>query len=93
MSALGIEPAEGYVAIEFLDGEDADPADHARPAPVSNDENEALMAMCVGVGKKVTTCKRGDTVLVRPYARNGIRVGDNIVLVEAYCVVGRLTAD
>lgn len=91
MTALGIEPAEGYVALEFLDGEDR--GDHSRPAPVSSDENEAIMAMCVGAGKKVSVCKRGDTVLVRPYARHGIRVGENVVLVEAYCVVGRVTAD
>lgn len=93
MTALGIEPAEGYVAIEFLDGEEKSGQSNASATPHAQDENEALMAMCVGVGKKVTTCKRGDTVLVRPFARHGVRVGENVVIVESYAVLGRVTAD
>ena len=85
MTEFGIEPSEGCVAIEFLEQETAS---HARPAPVATDESDALLATCVGVGRGVDACKRGDTVKVRPYARNGVKLGSNVVMVEAYCVLG-----
>lgn len=86
MTAFGIEPAEGYVALEFLEPEIQT---HERAKPVSSDESDAILALCVGVGSQVTVCQRGDTVKVRPYSRQGIKVGDNVVLVEAYCVIGK----
>jgi hypothetical protein len=89
MSSLVIEPAEGMVALEFLDEEKQEEERSGYDAPPSSDDyNEAVFAICVGVGKKVTSCKRGDTVLVRAYAREGVHVSDDVVLVEAYCVLG-----
>jgi hypothetical protein len=92
MSPLVIDPAEGYVALEFLEDEaqEAERADY--DAPNSDDYSEAVFAVCVGVGKKVTVCKRGDTVIVREYARQGVHISDDVVLVEAYCVLGIVSA-
>jgi hypothetical protein len=87
MTAFGLEPGEGYVALEFLDPE---PTSHARPKPVDNDDIDAIPALCVGIGRDVSVCQRGDTVMVRPHARNGVKVGSNVVLAEAYCVVRKL---
>lgn len=81
MTSLGWEPAEGYIAIELLD------TDAPGRMPHSSDEHDSLRALCVGAAGDVTVCKRGDEIRVRPYARNGVRMGESIVLVEAYCVV------
>lgn len=91
MTNLVIEPAEGFVALEFLDDEKQDEERNQYAEPGSDSYNEALFAVCVGVGKKVTVCKRGDTVVVRAYAREGIHVSDDVVLCESYCVVGKVT--
>jgi hypothetical protein len=89
MSNLVIEPAEGMIALEFLDDEKQEETRPQYDAPSSSDDyNEAVFAICVGVGKKVTNCKRGDTVVVRAYARHGVKVDDDVVIVESYCVVG-----
>jgi hypothetical protein len=42
--------------------------------------------MVVGVGKKVTNCKRGDTVIVTKWAREGMKVSDDLVLCDCYVV-------
>jgi hypothetical protein len=91
MSALQIEPAEGMVAIEFVDDEDEEPA-NAQQAETPSSYNEACFAICVGVGKKVTRCKRGDTVIVMSFARQGIKIGDDVTLCEEYVVKGVVKA-
>lgn len=86
MSEMKIEPAEGYVALEFIEDE---PESRPSPQAGSGASNETCFAVCVGVGKKVTVCKTGDTVVVRSYAReNGLKISDDVSLVEAYLVVG-----
>lgn len=84
MSALQIEPAEGYVALEFLDDAEDDDAPPSYDSP--SDDNDGVFAMVVGVGKKVTNCKRGDTVVVSKWAKEGMRIGDDCVLCESYVV-------
>ena len=96
--ALEIEPAAGLIALQFLDHEDDEPKSTPRPgqSTAEPDQDEAILAICVGVGKpaqkgQTMPCAKGDTVLVRAYARHGIRVGDDVVLCESYCVVGIVT--
>lgn len=90
--ARDIEPAEGYVAIKLIDDEDEPESKQPSNVPTPMDaENKAVMGICMAVGKKVTCCKKGDTVFCRPYARHGLRVDDNTVLVESYCVAGRVS--
>ncbi len=62
---MHVEPAEGTVALKFI-----------------NDE----LATCEGAGRDVTICKRGDTVVVDKWARQGINIGDDIIIAAAYCV-------
>lgn len=86
---MDISPAEGFIAVEFLDDdedEDERAANRRSYPTVDDDYNEAVAAYVVGIGKKVTTCKKGDTVFVRKYARNAIHMGSTY-FVEAYCVV------
>lgn len=71
---MDIIPSGSNVALEFLDDDE------------QSDENECLYAMCVGVGKDVKSCKRGDTVIVDKWAREGLKVSDTVVLCESYCV-------
>lgn len=69
---LEIEPSGSQVAVQFLD------------AAATSD---VTLAVCVGAGKDVAVCHRGQTVLVQQYARaNGIRVSDDTVICEEYLV-------
>lgn len=89
MSTLQIEPAEGYIALEFLDEvaeDDEEPEQRQGYAGAPTIDNEGLFAMVVGVGKKVTNCKRGDTVVVSKWAKEGMRIGDDVVLCDSYVV-------
>ncbi len=94
--SLEVEPAEGMVALRILedvdgDEEDAKVSPQAVPYPTAEPiYNEALIALCVGAGRKVTICKRGDTVLVDKWARNGLHIDDDTVVVEAYCVKAKV---
>lgn len=95
---VDIKPAEGYVAVEFLDDEDYEDEDestatHEATEPMTEKYREVCFAMCIGVGKNVTTCKKGDTVLVRESAREySIHVGSSTCIVNAYDIVGTVTA-
>lgn len=69
---LEIEPAGNQVAVQFIGSETRD---------------DAFLAVCVGAGKDVGVCARGQTVLVQKYARaNGIMVSDDTVICEEYLV-------
>ena len=45
-----------------------------------------MAALVVAVGADVPA-KKGQTVLVRSYARHGVDIGDNTVLTDGYCVL------
>jgi len=90
--ALDIEPAVGCVALRILDEEE--PESERTPSmsgPVAAEkDNKAVMALCVGIGKDVKQCKKGDTVFCRDFVRHGLKVDDDTVIVEAYAVMGRV---
>lgn len=86
MNGVAIKPAEGMVALSFVDDLDDD-------GDIDQDTDadyDGLLAIVVGVGPKVTGIKKGDTVVTRPYARDGLNVGNGIVLVESYCIAGTI---
>jgi|1185.fasta_scaffold135628_2 co-chaperonin GroES (HSP10) len=96
--ALDIKPIEGMVALQLLEPLDEESgANKSAMATSSTPEdsyNEALYAIVVGVGPKGPIgVKKGDTVLCRGYARDGLKIGDDVVLVESYCIVGKVTSD
>jgi len=98
--ALDITPVEGMVALQIVDDEDETEreqrlASRNTNAP-SDSYNEAIVAIVVALGpnsksamgpKIPTGVKKGSTVLVRKYARDGLRIDDDTVLVETYCIV------
>lgn len=85
MANMQIEPAEGMVALEFLDDGD-EKTESYRNDP--GEASEGIFAMCVGVGRDVKRCKRGDTVIVDKWAREGMKVGDGVILVDQWAVKG-----
>lgn len=88
--ALDVEPVEGFVALQIVDDETEEErkARIARNAHApSQSYNEAIYAIVVGIGPKGPKgVKKGDTVLVRKYARDGLRLDENTVLCESYCI-------
>lgn len=84
-----IRPVEGYVALRLLDGETEEERlrRQANNTGPSQSYNEAIPAVVVAIGPKGPTgVKKGTTVLVRKYARDGLRLDDDVVLVEHYCI-------
>ena len=77
LSGVKIKPAEGMVAVKFVDDDDDDsPSDE----PL---EYECLLAIVVGVGAKVKV-KEGATVVTKPWARDGLCLGEGIHLINEY---------
>lgn len=97
--ALQIEPADGMVAVEFLDDADEEAEEgyqSPNAAAESGEYHKAVFAMCLGVGKNPNAkpnYKRGDTILVRESARKyAIEVSGETCLVNQYDVVGKVKA-
>jgi len=89
MATPDIKPVEGYVALQLLDDESEEEREARRRASNGPSEsyNEAMYAVVVGIGPKGPAgVKKGSTVLVRKYARDGLRISDDVVLVESYCI-------
>lgn len=91
-----IKPAEGYLAVRFVDDDDEETNEKAEqssyeggPQP-SAVEYEGCLAVVAAVGSKVSA-KVGDTIVTRPYARDGVKIGTGLVLIENYCVLATVT--
>jgi co-chaperonin GroES (HSP10) len=86
--ALDIAPVEGFVALQIVDDETEEERELRKNRDYPSDSyNEAIYAIVVGVGPKAPAgVKKGATVLVRKYARDGLRIDDDTVLVETYCI-------
>ena len=87
LDGVSIQPAEGKVALRFVDDldDDGDMSSNAIDA-----DYDGLLAIVLGVGAKVSGIKKGDTVICQPYARDGLSTGDNTVIVESYCIAGTI---
>ena len=89
--ALDVTPVEGYVALQIIDDETEEERTARKQAyssgPPSDSYNEAITAIVVGVGPKAPKgVVRGAVVMVRKYARDGLRLDEDTVLVEVYCI-------
>ena len=90
---MTVEPAEGYVAIEPPEAGASDGVDVDAP-PGDDVYRQLVLVECVGVGKKVTRCKKGDAVFVRRWAiENASTLPGGVALVEEYAVLGTVTKD
>lgn len=94
--ALDIKPVEGMVALQILDDPKAKRDDSSdgmvssSSSPSLDDSyNTALTALVIGIGPKGPAgVKKGSIVLCRGYARDGLDIGDDVVLTDSYCIAG-----
>ena len=84
LAGVDIQPAEGKVALKFVDDLDDD-GDLDEDTDVDND---GLIAIVIGVGTGVKNVKKGDTVVTTPWARDGLCIGDNTYICDAWCIAG-----
>lgn len=84
LSGVDITPTEGKVVLHFVDDEDADDQYEG----TDDVEYEGCLAIVIGVGPGVKGVKKGDTVITTPYARDGLCVGDNTHICDAWCIAG-----
>lgn len=89
LDGIKIKPAEGKLAVKFIDGEEEDEVEAASSSPPVS--YEGVLAIVVAVGAKVTGVKDGDTVVMRSWARQGLKVGDNLFICDGYDVAATLT--
>jgi hypothetical protein len=87
MDLLGVDltPAEGKVLLHFVDADVDDDESSASALPNASYEPvpyEGCLAIVMAVGAKVSA-KKGQVVVVSPWARDGLKVGENI-LADAY---------
>lgn len=83
LSGLDIVPTEGMVAVRFVDDDDDD-------STMSSGEPEydGLLAIVVAAGPK-TSVKKGQIIVTRPWARDGLKVGE-AVLIDSYQIAATL---
>lgn len=89
LEGVSIKPAEGMLAVKFVDDDEDD--DGPSSSPSEPMDYEGCLAIVVAVGPKVTGAKRGDTIVCKPYARDGLKVGDDLVLIESWSVAATIT--
>jgi co-chaperonin GroES (HSP10) len=94
LDGVTIKPAEGKLAVRFVDDPDADDqseamkagymATQSSPSPISND---GCLAEVIAVGPKVKNAKKGDVVVTNEWARDGVKLDDGVTIVDDYCVL------
>lgn len=86
LDGLTIKPSEGMLAVRFLEDEDSKQADASAysdsPTPP---DRKLCLATVLSVGKKVDV-KAGQIVAVSAWARNGDKIGDDVVLISSWDV-------
>jgi hypothetical protein len=87
---MQIKPAEGMVAVRFVDDEEDDDASNASSTPSSPVEYECCLAVVSAVGAKVNGVKVGSTVICSPWAKDSPRIGD-LRIVYASEIKGTVT--
>lgn len=88
MTTPELKPVEGKIVLKFLDDETADEkrdrtSGYSQPGGTTE---KGVYAQVIAVGPKSVT-KKGAVVIVRPWARDGLDIGDGSVLTEDYCVM------
>ena len=86
-----IKPAEGCLAVRFVDDDDEDEqADEISYGALQDAKPyEGCLAVVAGVGDKVKT-KVGATIVTSPWAREGLKLGNGLVLISEYDVKATL---
>ncbi len=88
LSGVTIKPAEGMVAVKFVDDDDDD-----TPAPGASSETvpyEGVLAIVLAVGAK-TSVKKGDTIVTRPSAKDySLCLGENVYLINSFDIAATI---
>lgn len=88
-----IKPAEGKIAITLVDDdEDKKPRPMAGPgpAPAPTESDDCVLGTVVAVGAKVPGVKKGDVVVLRSWARSEPRIGERLIICDAYSVLATI---
>ena len=88
-----IKPAEGMLVVRFVDDDvddDKDPDSTRYPSaePV-NKPYEGCLAVVAAVGDKVKA-KVGSTIVTDPWAREGLKLGNGLVVINSNAVKATL---
>lgn len=78
--AVDLKPVRGLVVLQFLGESDSQSADH----------DSACFALVVAAGTDVPA-KKGDTVLVREYAKDSTRIDDDTVITDGYAILAKVS--
>jgi hypothetical protein len=92
LEGVQIKPAEGTIAVKFIDEDDD--ADDSGALPAVSDtpepmDYEGCLAIVVAVGPKVAGIKKGDTVVTSEWSRSGMKIG-GLTLISSYEVKATL---
>lgn len=94
LDGVEIKPAEGKIAIRFVDDDDdgdEGSASASPSAPESGVEYEGVLAIVLAVGPKVAGTKKGDVVVMSPWARDSsLCIGGGTHICGAYQIEATL---
>lgn len=89
LTGATLKPTEGRVVVKFVEGDEDDGAASSGQVgdmPMSTVGDSGCLATVIAVGPKVAGVKRGDAVVVYAWAKNGLAVAPQTVIVEAYAI-------
>lgn len=96
LTGVNLKPAEGMLIVRFVDDDDDDDDDENQTPSYGADAYpesmpyEGCLAIVTAVGPKSGNVRVGNTIVTRPYARDGLKIGGGLTLIESYCVVATL---
>ena len=75
-----LRPAEGMLIVHFVDDE-VNEAPSSSSSPSEPMPYEGVLALVVAVGPKGPAgVKKGNAVVCGPYARDGMKIGENVLV-------------
>lgn len=94
LDGVTIKPAEGKLAVRFVDDPDVDDQsdmmragyEATRSSPPGMISNDGCLAEVIAVGPKVKNAKKGDVIVTNEWARDGVKLDDGVTIVDDYCV-------
>lgn len=81
-----IKPTEGRVLVKFVDADDTKPGASMGSPMETSQGQEGVLATVLAVGPKVTGMKKGDVVILYPWACEGLTVGEDTVITDSYSI-------
>lgn len=97
LTGADITPAEGKLAVRFIDDDDDDDDETTAAAQYPSAPGEEVpykgcLAIVLDVGPKAGTAKKGNIIVVSPWAKRGLKIGDDVIIIDSYSVQATLKA-